>query len=71
MQYTSRHIPALVSIRREVQSGGFLGRVVDSAHSGAVYQFHSVTASGVSILGDAIDAIRAKGYEFALFTGTF
>ena len=49
----------------------FLASVVNSAHSGAIYQFHSVTASGVSILGEAIDAIRAKGYEFDLFTGTF
>lgn len=49
----------------------FLTDVVDSAHSGAIYQFHTVTANGVSIIGDAIDAIRAKGYEFDLFTGKF
>lgn len=49
----------------------FLASVVNSAHSGAIYQFHSVTASGVSILAEAIDAIREKGYEFAQFTGTF
>jgi peptidoglycan-N-acetylmuramic acid deacetylase len=49
----------------------FLASVINSAHSGAIYQFHAVTASGVSIIGDAIDAIREKGYEFAQFTDEF
>ena len=48
-----------------------LADVVNSVHSGAIYQFHTVTASGVSFIEDAIDAIREKGYEFDLFTGDF
>ncbi len=49
----------------------FLGDVLNSAHSGAIYYFHTVTESGVSILDDAIDGLREKGYEFDLFTGQF
>lgn len=49
----------------------FLESIVKSAHSGAIYYFHTVTPSGVSAICDSIDAIRAKGYEIDLFTGEF
>lgn len=49
----------------------FLADALNSAHSGAIYYFHTVTESGVSIMGDAIDGLREKGYEFDLFTGDF
>ena len=49
----------------------FLSSIVKSAHSGAIYYFHTVTPSGVAAICESIDAIRAKGYEFDLFTGEF
>ena len=49
----------------------FFGDIVNSAHSGAIYYFHTTIPSGVSAICDSIDAIRAKGYEFDLFTGKF
>lgn len=49
----------------------FLEDVLASAHSGTIYYFHTVTQSGVSIMGDAIDSLREMGYEFDLFTGKF
>ena len=48
----------------------FLADIVDSAHSGAIYYFHTVTPSGVTAICDSIDAIRAKGYEFVPLTNS-
>lgn len=45
-----------------------LQKLIDHAHSGAIYQLHCVSYTNAQILGDAIDAIRAKGLEFALFS---
>ena len=39
-----------------------LQMLTDSAHGGAVYLLHSVSATNAAILGDLIDALRAKGY---------
>lgn len=41
-------------------------KLIDSAHSGGIYALHTVSSTNAAILGDVIDAIRAKGYEFAL-----
>lgn len=41
-----------------------LERIVDSAHEGAVYLLHSVSETNAAVLGDAIDGIRANGFEF-------
>lgn len=49
----------------------FLSDIVESAHSGAIYYFHTVTPSGVAAICDSIDEILAKGYEIDLFTGEF
>lgn len=43
-----------------------LERVVSAAHGGAIYLLHSVSETNCRILPDAIDKIRAAGYEFAL-----
>lgn len=40
-------------------------RLVDYAHSGAIYALHTVSETNAAILGDVIDEIRGKGYEFA------
>ena len=38
--------------------------LVSRAHPGAIYLLHSVSKTNAEILGDVIDAIRAKGFEF-------
>jgi peptidoglycan-N-acetylmuramic acid deacetylase len=39
-----------------------LDRIVSSAHDGAIYLLHSVSETNASVLGDAIDRLRAEGY---------
>ena len=41
-----------------------LEKIVNAAHPGAIYLLHSVSETNAEILGDVIDGIRAKGYEF-------
>lgn len=41
-----------------------LEKIVSHAHNGAVYLLHSVSATNAKVLGEAIDKIRAAGYEF-------
>lgn len=36
--------------------------LTDAAHSGAVYLLHSVSETNAAVLGDAIDAMREKGF---------
>lgn len=36
--------------------------LTDSAHGGAIYLLHSVSATNAEILGDLIDALRENGY---------
>ncbi len=43
-----------------------LDKVTSAVHGGAVYLLHSVSSTNCEILPDAIDKIRAAGYEFAL-----
>ncbi|MCM1579068.1 MAG: polysaccharide deacetylase family protein [Ruminococcus sp.] len=43
-----------------------LTRVTDAAHKGAVYLLHSVSETNCAILPQAIDNIRAAGFEFGL-----
>ena len=40
-----------------------LQKLTDSAHGGEILLLHSVSATNAEILGDAIDAFRAKGYK--------
>lgn len=42
-----------------------LKNLVDRLHPGALYLLHAVSATNAEILGDAIDAWRAAGYEVA------
>lgn len=44
-----------------------LQNMVNRAHSGGIYQLHTVSTTNVKILGAAIDAIRNKGFEFDLY----
>lgn len=40
-----------------------LQKLTDAAHGGAVCLLHSVSSTNAAILGDLIDALRAKGYR--------
>lgn len=39
-------------------------KIISSAHCGAVYLLHSVSATNAQILGDVIDELKAQGYRF-------
>lgn len=39
-----------------------LCRLTDAAHDGAIYLLHSVSSTNAAVLGDAITALREKGY---------
>ena len=41
-----------------------LNRILNAAHPGAIYLLHAGSATNAAILGDVIDGLRAKGYEF-------
>lgn len=41
-----------------------LEKIVGGAHEGAIYLLHSVSKTNADVLGDAIDKIREKGFEF-------
>ena len=43
-----------------------LERVSSAAHEGAIYLLHSVSATNCQILPEAIDKIRAAGFDFGL-----
>lgn len=42
-----------------------LSTIVGSSHPGAIYLLHGVSASSTSVLSQAIDDIRDKGYSFS------
>lgn len=44
-----------------------LDNVLNKAHSGAIYLLHAVSTTNASLLGDAIDGFRAKGFNLELF----
>ena len=39
-------------------------KLIGGAHDGAIYLLHSVSKTNADILGDVIDGIREKGFEF-------
>ena len=47
-----------------------LDNAVSSAHGGAVYLLSGSSSTNKAILGDMIDGIREKGYEFAAYQKT-
>lgn len=44
-----------------------LKKITDSAHGGAIYLLHAVSSTNTEILGDAIDALRGKGFEVCAY----
>lgn len=45
-----------------------LDNVLKKAHSGAIYLLHAVSETNATLLGDAIDGFRAKGFKLELFS---
>lgn len=45
-----------------------LTKVVDAAHSGAIYLLHAVSKTNTDILGEVIDEFRNAGFNLALFS---
>ena len=43
-----------------------LNKLIAKAHSGAIYQLHTVSGTNAKIIGPFIDAMREQGYNFAL-----
>lgn len=41
--------------------------LISKAHSGAIYQLHTVSPTNVAILGDVIDGFRSLGFTLALY----
>lgn len=39
-------------------------KLIGAAHEGAIYLLHSVSSTNAEVLGDVIDGIRDKGFEF-------
>ncbi|MBO5952525.1 MAG: polysaccharide deacetylase family protein [Oscillospiraceae bacterium] len=66
VNYSFAYYDWVTSDQPDVQSS--LQKLIDNAHSGAIYQLHCVSYTNAQILGDAIDAIREKGLEFALYS---
>lgn len=44
-----------------------LNSILNKAHPGAIYLLHAVSKTNTEILGDAIDALRQKGYVLSKF----
>lgn len=44
-----------------------LDKVLTKAHSGAIYLLHAVSETNATLLADAIDGFRAKGFNLELF----
>ena len=44
-----------------------LENVLNKAHSGAIYLLHAVSVTNATLLGDAIDGFREKGFNIELF----
>ena len=45
-----------------------LENVLKKAHSGAIYLLHAVSETNATLLGDAIDGFRAKGFNLELYS---
>lgn len=44
-----------------------LQKCLDEVHPGAIYLLHAVSSTNTQILGDFIDGVRAKGFEFGTY----
>lgn len=44
-----------------------LNKLIGSAHSGAIYYLHTISATNVAVLPEVIDTLRTQGYNFGLY----
>ncbi|MCI6675629.1 MAG: polysaccharide deacetylase family protein [Clostridiales bacterium] len=44
-----------------------LQKCLNEVHPGAIYLLHAVSSTNTQILGDFIDGVRAKGFEFGVY----
>lgn len=44
-----------------------LQNMVNQVHPGAIYLLHAVSATNTQVLGQFIDEVRARGYEFGIY----
>ncbi len=51
----------------QMDKGEALKQTLEQVHPGAVYLLHAVSTTNTAILGDWIDGVREKGFEFGVF----
>ncbi len=47
--------------------GASLQMMLDQLHPGAIYLLHAVSSTNTQVLGQFIDEVRARGYEFGVY----
>ena len=50
-------------VNSQPDNSAALNKITDFAHDGAIYLLHAVSKTNAEVLGDAIDSLRADGYE--------
>lgn len=65
VHWSFAHADYAPSNQPDVQAS--LESVLNKAHSGAIYLLHAVSTTNASLLGDAIDGFRDKGFQLDLF----
>lgn len=48
------------------EASAALEKMISSVHDGAIYLLHAVSSTNTEVLGQMIDGIREKGYQFVL-----
>lgn len=54
-------------VNKQPEPQSALNKITGRVHNGAILLLHAVSKTNTEILGDAIDAIRKNGFEFAEF----
>ncbi|MCQ2442915.1 MAG: polysaccharide deacetylase family protein [Oscillospiraceae bacterium] len=54
-------------LNNQMDTGEALSQCLDQVHPGAIYLLHAVSTTNTAILGDWIDGVREKGYDFGVF----
>ena len=52
------------SPQQQPEAADALKKLTERCHPGAIYLLHAVSKTNAQILGDFIDAVRSRGYEF-------
>jgi len=57
------------NVESQPEAGEALQKITSRIHPGAIYLLHAVSKTNSAVLGEAIDAFRAAGYELILPEG--